>query len=121
MFLDRDSAHPNAKNLPKKPWWLEHIDDLYRIEIVPCRLSYDDKGHEIVKPCDPQWVSLWVVYGHYSNGYSEGFRAIDDFDTKGEAQHFYNKMIDRFPHLTHHRVQTRPVFQRRSSTPCAHL
>ena len=123
MFLDGDSAHPSAGKLLKQPWWAEHIDNLSGLEIVPCRFwGYDDKGREIVKPCAPERVSIWAVYGHYSpDGRGLTLKLLDDFETKGEAQRFYNKLIDHFPHLARRRARMRPPFQRQSSPPSLHL
>ncbi|MGB9152964.1 MAG: hypothetical protein WCD70_07740 [Alphaproteobacteria bacterium] len=95
------------------PRWMSRIKDFDGLEIKPCKFhGYDQSGHEIVTPCELNQVSFWTVYGHYSaNSYNVGVQALDDFETKGEAQKFYNRLIDLYPHLDDWRPRPRPLLQ----------
>jgi hypothetical protein len=124
MSFDREAAYSVTKPKPKMPWWFEHIDDLSDVEILPCKFfGYDDMGHEIVKPCSPYQVSVWGVYGTYSPKGSNrrSLRVIDDFDTKGEAQLFYNRLIGHFPHLARRRPWRQPAFHPIPTASSVHL
>ena len=90
-----------------------YVADFDRIEIKPCKFEgYDQSGHEIVKPCELRHVSIWAVYGHYGP-YSrkQGEQVLDDFETRGEAQKFCNRLIDLCPELAYRRPRRRRIPQ----------
>ncbi|MGB9154291.1 MAG: hypothetical protein WCD70_14520 [Alphaproteobacteria bacterium] len=93
------------------PSWMKSIKDFDGLEIMPCKLvGYNPQGQEIVTPCELNQVSFWTVYGHYSaNSYNVGIQALDDFQTKAEAQKFHDRLIDIYPHLDDWRPQPRKL------------
>ena len=91
--------------MKKDTLWVTKIKDFDALEIHPCAvIGRDNKGTEIVAPCEPEQASFWRVYGHYRTG---GLETLDDFNTKAEAQKYHDRLIEVYLHLAGERAKTR--------------